>query len=93
LLHVIHEGIECIGDHATEVAHASYMENKLHEHQTQASRTAHSLIVVHHEGEEEDDDTGRLSDLIALAKIGLQAKEEDDTSRLSELIALADDGL
>jgi hypothetical protein len=46
------------------------------------------------EGGEDEDDTGRLSDLIALAEAGLQAKEdEDDTGRLSKLIALAEAGL
>jgi hypothetical protein len=50
--------------------------------------------VVADEGDEDEDDTGRLSDLIALAEAGLQAKEdEDDTGRLSELIALAEAGL
>jgi hypothetical protein len=43
--------------------------------------------------EEEDDDTSRLSELIALAEAGLHEEEEDDTSRLSELIALAEAGL
>ena len=46
------------------------------------------------EGNEDEDDTARLSDLIALAEVGLQAEEaEDDTSRLSDLIALAEAGL
>jgi hypothetical protein len=36
--------------------------------------------------EEGDDDTSRLSELIALAEAGLHEEEEDDTSRLSELI-------
>ena len=41
--------------------------------------------------EEAKDDTGRLSELIALAEAGLQAEAaEDNTGRLSELIALAD---
>jgi hypothetical protein len=35
----------------------------------------------------EEEDTSRLSELIALAETGLHG-EEDDTSRLSELIAL-----
>jgi hypothetical protein len=49
--------------------------------------------VVDDEGED-DDETSRLSDLIALAETGLQAeKEEDDTGRLSELITLADASL
>jgi hypothetical protein len=44
--------------------------------------------------DEDDDDTARLSDLIALAEVGLQAgKEDDDTGRLSEVIALAEAGL
>ena len=46
------------------------------------------------EGDEDEDDTARLSDLIALAEAGLQAeKAEDNTGRLSELIALAKAGL
>jgi hypothetical protein len=43
--------------------------------------------------EEEEDDTSRLSELIALVEAGLYEEEEDDTSRLSELIALAEAGL
>ena len=46
------------------------------------------------QAEEAKDNTGRLSELIALVEAGLQAEEaEDDTSRLSELIALAEVGL
>ena len=46
------------------------------------------------DGDEDEDDTVQLSDLIALAEVGLQAKEaKDDTGRLSELIALAEVGL
>jgi hypothetical protein len=46
------------------------------------------------DNEAKDEDTGWLSDLIALAEASLQAKEDDDDpSRLSELIALADAGL
>jgi hypothetical protein len=41
----------------------------------------------------EEEDTSRLSELIALADVGLHGEEEDDTSRLSELIALAEAGL
>jgi hypothetical protein len=43
--------------------------------------------------EEEDDDTFRLSEFIALAEAGLHGEEEDDTLRLSELNALAEAGL
>ena len=44
--------------------------------------------------DEAEGDTARLSELIALAEVGLQAEEaEDDTARLSELIALAEAGL
>ena len=46
------------------------------------------------DGDEDEDDTAQLSDLIALAEVGLQAEEaEDDTVRLGELIALAEAGL
>ena len=46
------------------------------------------------QAEDVEDDTGRLSELIALAEVGLQAeKAEDDTGRLSELIALVEAGL
>ena len=46
------------------------------------------------EGDEDADDTARLSELIVLAEAGIQAQEdEDDTGRLSELIALAEAGM
>ena len=46
------------------------------------------------EGDEDEDDTARLSELIALVEAGLQEEEaEDNTGRLSELIALAEAGL
>ena len=46
------------------------------------------------DGDEDEDDTTKLSDLIALAEVGLQAEEdEDNIGRLSELIALAEEGL
>ena len=76
------------------MAHARYVEKKLDEHRSRASRTVQSPIVLSDEGDEDEDDTSRLSDPIALAEAGLQAKEaEDDTGRLSELIALAEAGL
>ena len=57
-------------------------------------RTVKSPIVLSDEGDEDEDDTARLSDLISLAEAGLQAEEDkDDTGRLSELIALAEAGL
>ena len=58
-------------DHAIEVAHASYVENKLHEHKTQAGRSVLCPIVLDNEGDEDEDDIARLSDLIALAEVGL----------------------
>ena len=59
-----------------------------------ADRSVLSPIVLDNEGDEDEDNTTRLSDLIALAEAGLQAKkDENDTSRLSELIALAEVGL
>ena len=76
------------------MAHVRYVEKKLHEHKTRADRSVLSPIVLDNEGNKDEDDTARLSDLIALAEAGLQAKEdEDDTSKLDELIALAEAGL
>ena len=50
--------------------------------------------MLDNEGDEDEDDNGKLSDLIALAEVGLQAeKDGDNTGRLSELIALAEAGL
>ena len=69
-------------------------KKKLDEHRTRAGRTIQSPIVLSDEGDEDENNTGRLSELIALAEAGLQAQEaEDDTDRLSELIALAEAGL
>ena len=46
------------------------------------------------DGDEDEDDTTRLSDLIALVEVGLQTEEaKEDTGRLSELIAQVDVGL
>ena len=93
-MHFIHEGIGCSEEHATELARARYDEKKLDEHRSRAGRTVQSLIVLSDEGDENEDDTGRLSELIALAEAGMQAQDaEDDTSRLSELIALAEAGI
>ena len=89
----IHEEIGCSEDHAVEVARARY-EEKLDEHRPRADRIVQSPIVLSDEGDEDEDDTGRLSELIALAEVGMQAQEDDDdTGRLSELIALAEAGL
>ena len=76
------------------MAGARFEEKKLHEHKTRAGRTVQSPIVLSDEGDEDEDDTVRLSDLIALAETGLQVEEaEEDTDRLSELIAQADASL
>ena len=61
----------CNEDHAVEVARARFEEKKLHEHRTRAGRTVQSSIVLSDEGDEDEDDTARLSDLIALADVGL----------------------
>ena len=93
-MHFIHEGIGCSEEHAAELAHARYEEKKLDEHRSRVGRTVQSPIVLSDEGNEDEDDTGRLSELIALAEAGLQAEEaEDDTGRLSQLIALVEAGL
>ena len=77
-MHFIHEGIGCSEEHAAEVAHARYEEKKLDEHRKRAGRTVQSPIVLSDEGDEDEDDTARLSELIALAEAGLQAEEDDD---------------
>ena len=70
-MHFIHEGIGCSEEHAVEVARARYEEKKLHEHRKRAGRTVESLIVLYDEGDEDEDHTGRLSELIALVRAGL----------------------
>ena len=76
------------------MAHARYKEKKLDEHRKRAGRTIESPIVLSDEGDEDEDNTARLSELMAVAEAGLQAEEdEDDIGRLSELIALAEAGL
>ena len=93
-MHFIHEGIGCSEKHAAEVARARYEKKKLDEHRKRAGRTVESPIVLSDEGDEDEDDTARLSELIALAETGFQTEEpEDDTGRPSELIALAEASL
>ena len=70
-MHFIHEGIVCSEEHAAEVARAWYKENKLVEHIKRAGRTVESPIVLSDEGDEDEDDAARLSELIALAEAGL----------------------
>ena len=93
-MYFIHEGIGCSEKHAAEVARARYEEKKLDEYRKRAGRTVESPIVLSNERDEDENDTARLIDLIALAETGLKAEEaKDDTDRLSELIALAETGL
>ena len=76
------------------MARARYEEKKLDGHRSRAGRTVQSLIVLFDEGDENEDDTSRLSELIALVEASMQTQEaEDDTGRLSELIALAETGM
>ena len=77
-MHFIHEGIGCSEERAAEVARARYEEKKLDEHRKRAGRIVESLIVLSAEGNEDEDDTARLSELIALAEAGLQAEKDDD---------------
>ena len=70
-MHFIHEGIGCSGEHAVEVARGRYEEKKLDEHRKRAGHTVKSPIVLSDEAEEAEDDTGRLSELIALTEAGL----------------------
>jgi hypothetical protein len=75
---IIFVEIGCGVNYLADEAHARYVQDKM------------STVELM---EEEEDDTSRLSELIALAEAGLHEEEEDDTSRLSELIALAEAGL
>ena len=70
-MHFIHEGIGYSEDHVAEVARARYEEKKLDEHIKRAGHTIESPIVLSNEGDEDEDDTVRLSELIALAEAGL----------------------
>ena len=66
------------------MARARYEEKKLDEHRKRAGRTVESPIVLSDEGDEDEDDTARLGELIALAEADLQAEEaEDDIGRLA----------
>ena len=58
-------------EHAAEVARARYEEKKLDEHRSRVGCTVQSSILLSDEGDEDEDDTGRLSELIALAEAGL----------------------
>ena len=53
------------------MARARYEEKKLDEHRSRVGRTVQSPIVLSDEGDENEDDTDRLSELIALAEAGL----------------------
>jgi hypothetical protein len=75
---IIFAEIGCAVNYIADEAHARYIQEKM---------------VTVELMEEEDDDTSRLSELIALAEAGLHGEGEDDISRLSELIALAKAGL
>ena len=53
------------------MARARYEEKKLDEHRKQAGRTVESSIVLSDERDEDEDNTARLSELIAVAEAGL----------------------
>ena len=69
---------------------ARYKEKKLYEHRKRAGRTVESSIVLCDDGDEDEDDTDRLSELIALVEAGLQA-EEDDDAFFTQAAAAADE--
>ena len=74
MLHFIHEGIGCSEDHAVEVARARFEKKKLHEHKTRVGCIVQTPIVLSNEGDEDEDDTARLSNLIALAEAGFAGR-------------------
>ena len=51
------------------MARARYEEKKLDGHRSRAGRTVQSPIVLCDDRDEDEDDTGRLSELIALAEV------------------------
>ena len=53
------------------MARASYEQEKLDGHRSRAGRTVQSPIVLCDDGDEDEDNTDRLSELIALAEAGL----------------------
>ena len=52
------------------MAHARYEKKKLDEYRMRAGHTVQSLIVLADDGDEDEDDTARLIDLIALVEAG-----------------------
>ena len=60
------------------MARARYEEKKLDEHRKRAGRTVESPIMLSDEGDGDEDDTTRLSELIILTEAGVQAEEDDD---------------
>ena len=54
--------------------HIRYEEKKLDEHKTRAGRTVQSSIVLADDGDEDENDTAQLSDLIALAETGCRRR-------------------
>ena len=52
---------------------ARYKEKKLYEHRKRAGRTVQSPIVLCDDEDKDENDTGRLSELIALAEVAIQA--------------------
>ena len=53
------------------MARARYEEKKLDDHRSRAGRTVQSPIVLSNEGDEDANDTARLSEPIALAEAGI----------------------
>ena len=75
-MHFIHDGIGCSEDHAAEVARSRYEEKKLDEHRTRAGRTVQSPIMLSDEEDKDEDDTVRLSDLIALVEAAYRRRRQ-----------------
>lgn len=64
-------------DHAAELARARFGKRKANEVQRRGARPLLSQIVEDKEGEEDDNDNGRLSELIGLAEAEFPAVQDD----------------
>jgi hypothetical protein len=93
-LHFVLAEIGCTDNWQADVARARYAEKRTLERDAGVGGTASRPIVVKEEAEpEEDDDTGRIGELIRLAEDLGYPQDEDayDMGRIAELLRLAEE--